>query len=272
MRYFSWIPWIRNANKGEYIMSFSFKVVFCIALLLAPLSAWAVHPLQVEDTATQGKGNFLFELNGDYTKDNEFKTTTMNANITVGAGQRTDLVLETPYLLQDPSGVTGQYEHGTGDIRVKLKHQLFENEVHQSMGYQIYADMPTGNADKGLGRNDVFWGFKLMDSQGCCSTIYRVSAGYEVLGRDVKDLHFGNDYSINFGFAVEHKLTEAFRLLAEVAGENRREDGLYSRPFTALFGFKYDISRSWYVDVAGRAGLNRYAEDYTALLGTAWKF
>jgi hypothetical protein len=39
-----------------------------------------------------------------------------------------------------------------------------------------------------------------------------------------------------------------------------------------MAGFKYDLFKSWYVDLAVRAGLNKYADDYTVLAGTAWKF
>jgi len=248
------------------------RFIVIIALFAVPAAAWAVHPLAVEDTFTQGKGNYLFELNGDYLKNNAFKTTQVNGIITAGAGKRTDVALEVPYLMLNPSEATGQYERGTGDLRFKIKHQLFENEVHQSMGYLIYGDFPTGNADEGLGKHGVVWGFKLMDPQGCCSNFFHLNAGYEVLGRDLKGLHFGNDYAITYGLAVEHKITEPFRFLAELKGENRREEGRYSRPFTFLAGFKYDFSRSWYVDLAARAGLNRYAEDYAVLAGTAWRF
>jgi len=242
------------------------------ALLLMPAAAWAGAPLEVENTYTEGKGNFLLELNEDYVKDNSFKTNQLNSIITAGLGEHTDFSLAVPYLDLHPSPVTDTSARGIGDISVKIKHQIFENEVKQSMGYLIYTDIPTGNPDKGLGTDNVVWGFKIMEQQGCCSNIYHLNVGYEVLGGDLKRLHTGDDYTINYGIAIEHKLTESFRLLSELAGENIREEGTYSRPFTFLAGFIYDISRSWYVDLGMRAGLNKYAEDYTVRAGTAWRF
>lgn len=246
----------------------------CIAclLILLPSAVWAGHPLEVEDTYTEGSGNYLLELNGDYTKDNSFRSTKETAIITAGAGEHTDLSLEVPYLMLNPSPVTNSFASGKGDLRFKLKHQIFENEVKQSMGYLLYADLPTGDADKGLGTDNVVWGFKIMEQQGCCSNIYHLNVGYEVIGRDLKKLHTGDDYTINYGLALEHTLTESFHFLTELAGENKREDGQYSRPFTFLAGFIYDISRSWYVDLGARAGLNKDAEDYTLRAGTAWRF
>jgi hypothetical protein len=151
-------------------------------------------------------------------------------------------------------------------------HRLFENEVRQSMGFQVYSYLPTGDADKGLGAGNFVWGALLMDSQQCRNNVLHLNAGYEVFGRDVKNGHFARNYAILFGIAAEHRITGSFRFLAEVAGESRKESGVYSRPLTFLGGVVYDLSRSWYVDLGARAGLNKYAEDYTLLAGTGLRF
>ncbi len=178
----------------------------------------------------------------------------------------------------DPSPTTGIYEQGGGDLRMALKYRLFENEVKQSMGFRIYSGIPTGDANKNLGVDHYVIGFELMDQQECGNNIFHASVGYESIDRDLSKFHFFNDYAFRFGLAAEHKITESFRFLMEVAGENRRQTDevtggrFYSLPVTALVGFTYDISRSWYVDLAGRKGLNKYAEDYAALSGIAWRF
>ncbi len=247
-------------------------------MMLAPATAWATHPLRVVDTGTEGKGNYLFELTGDYRKDAELKTTKLTSIFTVGAGENTDFSVEAPYLKLDPSPVTDAFASGKGDVRIKLKHRLFENEVKQSMAYQLYVDLPTGDADKGLGTNNVLWGIMLIDSQVCRSNAFHLNVGYEALGGDLKQWHFARDYAVRFGLAAERKLSESFRVLAEFAGESRKEtdtgadSSSYSRPFTFLVGVIYDISKSWYMDIGARAGLNKYADDYGARVGTGWKF
>lgn len=254
------------------------KVGIVCIMMLAPTMAWATHPFTVEDTATEGKGNFLFELTGDHEKDGSVRTTKEIASITAGAGEHVDLSIEAPYLRLDPSPVTGQFASGKGDVRIKLKQQLFENEVKQSMAYQIYADLPTGDQKKGLGTRNVFWGVNLIDTQECHSNAFHLNAGYEVRGRDMKKWHYAHDYAFTFGFAVEHKFTESFRFVTEIAGESRKEvdeaadTQMYSRPFTWSAGLIYDISTSWYVDLGGGVGLNKYAMDQKVLVGTAWRF
>jgi hypothetical protein len=253
-------------------MAYSMRYFILIVILLLPATARAGRPLEVEDTATEGKGNFLFELAGDYLKDNEFKTTQLTGSITGGVSEHTDLSLDVPYLMLNPSPVLGQYAGGTGDVSLRLKGQIFENEVKQSMAYLVFIDLPTGQANKGLGTNNVVWGVKLIDSQECRNCIFHVNLGYEVTGRDVKKRHFEGDYAVTFGFSAGHRFTNSFRILTEIAGESRKQSGGYSRPLTFLAGGIYDISRSWYIDLGARAGLNKDAEDYAILAGTGWRF
>ncbi|HET7317593.1 MAG TPA: transporter [Nitrospirota bacterium] len=252
-------------------MAYFVRSILLIAMLLFPVAAMAGHQLEVEDTATQGKGNFLFELTGDYLKSNEFKTTKWTGIITAGSGEHTEVTLEVPYLLQHQN-LVDQNVSGKGDVRLKMKGQIFENEVKQSMAYLVFVDLPTGDAAKGLGTDNVVWGVKLVDSQECRNCIFHVNLGYEVFGKALRKGHFEEDYALTFGFAAGHRFTNSFRVLTEIAGEIRKEPDRNLKPFTLLAGIVYDIAKSWYVDLGARAGLNKDAEDYAVLAGTGWRF
>ncbi len=205
-------------------MAYFMRYLLLIAILLLPSIARAGHPLEVEDTATEGKGNFLFELAGDYEKDNEFKTTKWTGIITGGTGDHTDVSLQVPYLWLNPSPVLEQNASGIGDVRITAKGQIFENEVKQSMAYLFFLDLPSGDVNKGLGTNNTVWGVKLIDSQECKSCIFHVNVGYEVFGKDLKKFHFGENYAITFGLAAGYRITNSFRILTEIAGEVREEE------------------------------------------------
>lgn len=252
-------------------MVYYLRAVFLISVLLFPIAASAGHPLGIEDTATEGKGNFLLELTGDYLKSNEFKTTKWTGIITAGTGEHTDVSLEVPYLLLHQN-LADQDVSGKGDLRLKTKGRIFENEVKQSMAYLVFVDLPTGDAAKGLGTNNVVWGVKLVDSQECRNCIFHVNLGYEVFGRNLKKTRVEENYAVTFGFAAGHRFTNSFRVYTQVAGEIRKEQGRNLKPFTLLGGIVYDITRSWYVDLGARAGLNKDAEDYAVLAGTGWRF
>lgn len=252
-------------------MAYCMRSLFLIAILLFPVAARAGNHLGVEDTATEGKGNFLFELAGDYLKSNEFKTTKWTGIITAGSTEHTDVSLEVPYL-QVHQNLADQDVSGKGDVRLKMKGRIFENEVKQSMAYVFFIDLPTGDAAKGLGTNNVVWGVKLIDSQECRNCIFHANLGYEVFGRDLRKTQFEENYAVTFGFAAGHRFTNSFRVLTELAGEIRKENGQSLKPFTFLGGIVYDITRSWYVDLGARAGLNKDAEDYAVLARTGRRF
>jgi len=253
--------------------------------MLTPTIVWAVYPFQVEDTNTQGKGNFLFELDGNYSKlkNNELTNTDgaatdLNAVFTAGTGDHTDIILMVPYLMLDPSPTMDRYEKGVGDVQLKLKYRINENEVNQSSGFEIYGGFPTGDANSGLGSGTTLFGFQVMDQQGCCSNIYHMSAAYEIEGADLKTGHYAENYAFRFGLALEHKITESLYFLSELAGNFTKTKNkvlgtqAYTQPYTFMAGLKYDITKMWYVDLSIRAGLSKDAEDYTTLTGTAWRF
>ena len=247
-------------------------IIFCIIL---PSSVWAAHPFLVEDTDIQGTGNFKLELNADKTKKEEEKISKLGAVMRVGISESADLSLEVPYYTFDPSPVNGRIMRGYGDITLGLKQRTYQNEVYQSFAYELYTTVPTGNREKGLGTNKFIVGLKLIDQQICrTSNCLHASVGYEAFVSDMKNKHFGTDYALTYGLATEHLFTPSFRVFAEIAGQNLRtkETVRTANPFTAMAGIRYDLFKSWYVDLAGRAGLNKDAEDNTILFGTAWKF
>ena len=254
------------------------RIIALVILVTVPATAWAVHPFQVETTDTQGIGNVLVELNGDYSKKGSSEALKESGIITVGAGQRTDFSLQVPYLRLDPSPVTNSLVSGIGDVQLEFKQRIYDNEVKQSLAYKIYVTMPTANEDKGLGTNNVVWGFALMDQQVCHGNILHASLGYEFSGKTLKNGEFKQNYSFPFGLAAEIKLTGKFWLLTELAGEFGKQTNVttgartHTRPFTILGGFRYDITKSLYIDLSARAGLNSYSEDYTALAGVAMRF
>ncbi|HLE41745.1 MAG TPA: transporter [Nitrospirota bacterium] len=248
------------------------RVAVILILLLVPAAAWAAHPLDVEDAETEGKGRYSLEFTGDYVKDNGMTSTETTVTITAGAAEDTDLSLEVPYLLLNPSPETGRHEAGFSDLRLKLKHRFYETPDEQSLAYLIHADLPTGDEKKGLGSGKVEWGGRLIGTKEWDRLELHLNAGYESHGSALKKGDFTLEYAVSYGLAAEYEITEPFELVVEVSGERRKQDGQFSRPLFLLGGAIYELSESWYVDVGLRAGLNTDAEDYALLAGVAYGF
>jgi hypothetical protein len=253
---------------------------FVLALaLVAPALARAEHPFLVESTDVQGKGNYRYELDADYMKSDAILHSSDITNAFImGVGKHSDMEIDLPYRMLRPSPFTDRYAQGPGDMQLKIKQRTYENEVHQSVAYQMYVDFPTGAADNALGRDNLIFGFQLMDQQGCCDTIYRASIGFETYTKNIARWNFASYRSLRYGLSIDHALGSAAHFLAELAGENRTENDRVSGnrleidPFTAMSGLRYDFSKTWYADLAIRAGLNTDAERYSLLSGVAWRF
>src|ERR1700687_5873410 len=72
-------PFKKSDMRRDFAMFNFIRGCIVCMLMLTPTAVWATHPFVIDDTATEGKGNFLFELTGVYAKDSSFKSTTETA-------------------------------------------------------------------------------------------------------------------------------------------------------------------------------------------------
>jgi len=109
-----------------------------IGVLMSPAAVWAAHPLITDDAGTQEKGNFQFELNGQYDSDEEtvsdvnVKSTGWQVGTTLSYGiiDTVDLVLSLPYQWGEvkEDGFTAYDEKGISDTVFEVKWQFFEKD------------------------------------------------------------------------------------------------------------------------------------------------
>lgn len=78
------------------------RILALLGSLFLPPALYAAHPLITEDTATQGQGNFQFELTNEHTETREGgfdrNTVLTNGVLTYGATDSADVILTVPYL------------------------------------------------------------------------------------------------------------------------------------------------------------------------------
>ena len=122
--------------------------------LLAPLDAYAAHPLVSDDTGTQGNANWQFEFNGEETskQDENGRHQLWNATLTRGFGEHVDLYVNAPYThLQTRTDDNGA---GIGDVEIGMKWRFVEHGP-LSLALKPKVTMPTGNDGRGLGTGRV---------------------------------------------------------------------------------------------------------------------
>jgi hypothetical protein len=102
------------------------RVFMVFFLTVVADSAFAASPLITDDTVTQGKGNFQFELFGEYGQDSEARVTTkasdLSATLTYGIIDTADIILGIPYEAwrsnDSESVIKGS---GIGDLSLEAK-------------------------------------------------------------------------------------------------------------------------------------------------------
>jgi hypothetical protein len=111
------------------------------AAVLFTSGAYGAHPLNTEDTGTQGKSGWQFELNGERNKDEGVNGGQAAAVLSYGAAERVDIQFGVPW--QD----TGE-ARGAGDVFAAAKWRFWEREPF-SAGVRASVTSPTGEETGG---------------------------------------------------------------------------------------------------------------------------
>lgn len=112
-----------------------------LAALLFTSGAHGAHPLNTEDTGTQGSGGWQFELNGETNKDEGVRGAQASAILSHGVAERVDLQFGLPW--QDSGDA-----RGPDDVFAALKWRFWEREPF-SAGVRASVTSPTGEETGG---------------------------------------------------------------------------------------------------------------------------
>ena len=115
---------------------------------------WAAHPLQTDDTGTQGTGHWQLELNTDRSTSRPDGVRRVDqqatATISYGLTDTADMVLGQPTSWQRPSN--GAHHSGINDSSLGIKWRVWEDKTSGwSLGISPSATLPTGSASRGFG-------------------------------------------------------------------------------------------------------------------------
>jgi len=113
------------------------------------VSAFGAHPLLTEDTGTQGAGNYELELGFAQAHDTGTKVLEFGPQLSYGALAALDLIVRPTWLWVRDGATVGSTQ-GFGDTGLDFKWRFY-NEDALSFGVRAGVDVPTGDADKGLG-------------------------------------------------------------------------------------------------------------------------
>ncbi|MDH4164458.1 MAG: transporter [Nitrospirota bacterium] len=242
----------------------------------AYLPAHAAHPLITDDTGTQGKGKFQFELNAAYGMDRESaagitvesRELEFEAVLAFGIADPVDVFVAAPYarVRETAGGVTSK-ENGPLDAAVGLKWRFYENAAGLSLGVKPAVILPTGDEEKGLGAGKTGYELFFVATQEAEPWAFHLNLGYLRNNNDFderKDLYHAS-------LATEHKIG-SIRLAGNVGIERNSDKTADDDPAFGIVGIIYGIRENLDIDAGYKIGLTKSETDGTLLAGLAYRF
>jgi len=213
-----------------------------LAAVLFASGAYGAHPLNTEDTGTQGKGGWQLEVNGERNEDQSLKGAQAAAVLSYGAAETIDLQFGVPW--QD----TGA-ERGAGDLVAALKWKFWE-QGPWSAGLRGAVTAPTGDEDRGLGNGKPTWAALLIGQYEGERWIFLAHAGYRRNSNT-----FGDRESISeISAAALYKATAQLKLLVDANRTTNPDPQSDQQLRQRVLGAIYSPSKDLDLDIGFRRG------------------
>jgi len=240
-------------------------MVMVVVLLWSGL-AFAAHPLITDDTGTQGKGKFQFEVNGEYVNDNGNSVTEIAAIFSAGITDNLDLVVGMPYqFLRTKDGDGNRTtENSISDTSIELKWRLYEKEG-LSFALKPGVTFPTGKDEKGLGDGRASYSLFFITTKEMGPFTLHLNLGYIKNRTELRDIR-------HYSLAGEYKPVKDLRIVANIGGETNADRGSNVHPIFLLGGVIYSFRENIDMDFGIKTGLNKAEADYAVLAGLTYRF
>lgn len=247
------------------------------AVILLPAGAWAALPLITDDTGTQGKGKFQFEIGGEYDRDRETvfgvtireTDTIIGTTLTYGLTDRTDIFIGAPYTWNTvkEEGVPDTRAHGIGDTALGAKWRFWEN-VGLSLGLKPFITLPSANDSKGMGSGKIGLGIFFITTAEYEPWTFHVNLGYilnENTLNERKDVWHAS-------LASDYAVSKNWKLCTDIGTETNRDRASEIEPRYALAGIIYSPAEHIELSLGVKHGLNDEEIDWSLLPGITYRF
>ena len=246
----------------------------CAALFLAA-DVWAAHPLITDDADTQGKGNFQFEINGEYDHDKDDGITTTggqaNAVLTYGVSDCFDMSVGIPYRWikqKSDDQLISSSENGFSDISVNAKWRFYQKDG-VSFAIEPGLSLPSGDFEEGLGAGKVGYSFFIVGTRETGSWTFLGNIGYirNEVDSDIEELNIWH-----ISAAAIYALNDQWKIVGNLVAERNTEKDCDNNPVSAITGFIYSPTKDIDLDLGVKLGLTSSATDWALLAGTTFRF
>jgi hypothetical protein len=254
-------------------------IIFLTVIMLSG-TAFAGRPLITDDTSTQGKGKYLLESGGEYSRDDDEGVRVNKKLITVeldyGIKDNVDLIISSGYqnFQINNEGITSTPE-GVIDTLLELKWRFYENNEGLNFAIKPGIFIPTGDYKKGFGGGDVRLGtgkvryrLYLVGTKEFKNTAFHLNLGY--MRNEAR--YDARENLLHASLAGEWKITKKFRIVANIGVDTSPDTDSRIDPIFLLGGFVYSLRDKVDLDFGVKRGLNDPGYDLTFIGGVSIRF
>ena len=225
-----------------------------LAMALFVSSAYGAHPLNTEDTGTQGRGRWQLELNGERNRDEGVNGAQAAAVLSYGFAETADVQVGLSW--QD-TGV----EKGAGDSNVAVKWRFWEQDAW-SVGLRGGVSLPSGDEERGLGAGRTTWTALLIGQYEGERWTFLSHLGY----RRNRNTQGERESIPELSGAVLYRATPGLRLLLDAVATRNPHPESDRALRSVVAGFIWSVSKDIDLDAGIRRG-NDPAIDRAVMAG-----
>jgi hypothetical protein len=241
-------------------------VLGAVSLCWLPMAAQAAHPLQTEDTATQGAGNVEIENGTARTRTSGASNADFSAQIQFSLGLRPefDLLVQPSWL---EHGGDAKRRRGMGDTNLDAKWRFY-GDAPWSLGLRAGVTLPTSQRGLGLPRGRTSAHAILVTTWDAAPFTAHANVGYARwplaggLRRDARHV------SGALMWAADESLT----FTVEVAADTDIDPHRARWPANALVGAIWTLHPGLDLDIGYQASMSTQPVSRSLLLGLTWRF
>ena len=229
------------------------------------VSARAAHPLETEDTATQGRGNV--ELENGFSRGRGAGSTALGYQLQIswGLAPTLDLLVQPSWVSQRLDGEAAV--RGLGDTNLDLKWRFY-GDAPLSLALRAGLELATSEHQLGLPRGSVAAHATLVSTMDAEPWTLHVNLG---LDRNPRSAGLRQEVP-RLSLAVQWAMSENLTLSAEV-GAAEVDDATRSTWRTgALAGVVLTLRPGLDLDFGVRRSLKQTQAGHEVLLGLTWRF
>ncbi len=249
------------------------KLFLSLCMVLAAAeAAFAGIPLITDDTGTQGKGNFQFELFGEYGQDGEARVTTktsdLSATLTYGIIDSADIILGIPYeAWRSNDSESVKKGSGIGDLSLEAKWRFYEKEG-LSFAFKPGFTIPTGDEEKGLGAGRPTYHLLFVATEQMKPWEFDVNVGYLYNENSVGERK--NIWSASLDGQLE--VLKNLKLVLDAGVATNPDSSSNTPPVFILGGLIWSLRENLDIGMGVKGGLTKPETDIAVRGGITWRF